>query len=83
MIDWGAFAWVVMPSQIKNGPTYLRIVNRVFEEYLNQFMKTVLDNITFYNNNGIFKKQNDENSTLVICVDIILIYIYDIQYSIL
>jgi hypothetical protein len=73
VIDWGAFTWVVMPFEIKNGPTYLRIVNRAFEEYLNQFLKIVLDDITFYNNNGIFKKQNDENSTLVICVDIILI----------
>ncbi len=73
MIDWGPFTWVVMPSKIKNGPTYYRIVNRAFKEYLNQFMKIFLDDITFYNDNGIFKKQNDENSTLVICVHIFLI----------
>jgi hypothetical protein len=36
-------------------------------------MKIFLDDITFYNDNGIFKKQNDENSTLVICVDVFLI----------
>jgi hypothetical protein len=33
-------------------------------------MKVFLDNIIFYNDNGIFKKQSDENSTLVICIDI-------------
>ncbi len=53
MIDWGAFTWVVIPSKIKNGPTYQRIINRAFEEYLNQFMKIFRDNITFYNDNGI------------------------------
>ncbi len=73
MIDWGAFTWVVIPSKIKNGPTYQRIINRAFEEYLNQFMKIFLDDITFYNDNGILKKQNDENSTLVMFVNIFLI----------
>jgi hypothetical protein len=33
-------------------------------------MEIFLDDITFFNDNGIFKKQKDENSTLIICVDI-------------
>jgi len=36
-------------------------------------MKIFLDDITFYNDNGIFKKQKDGNSTLIICVDLFLI----------
>jgi hypothetical protein len=43
-------------------------------------MKIFLDDITFYNDNGIFKKQKDENTTLIICVDMLLIY--NIQYII-
>jgi hypothetical protein len=35
VIDWGAFVWMVILFGVKNGPpTFQRIVNRTFREYL-------------------------------------------------
>jgi hypothetical protein len=41
---------MVMPFGVKNGPpTFQRAINKVFREYLNQFMKMCLDDFTIYN----------------------------------
>ena len=41
---------VVMPFGLKNAPpTYQRIVNQIFKDYLNDFMKLFLDNFCVYN----------------------------------
>ena len=46
---WGAYVWVVMPSSLKNAPpTYQRIVNQIFKDYLNDFMKLFLDDFSVY-----------------------------------
>jgi hypothetical protein len=38
--DWEAFVWMVMPFGVKNGPpTFHKVVNKTFKEYLDQFMK--------------------------------------------
>jgi hypothetical protein len=38
-----------MPFGVKNGsPTFQRIINRAFKEYLNQFMKIFLDDFMVY-----------------------------------
>ena len=47
--EWGAYAWVVMPFGLKNAPpTYQRIVNQIFKDYLNDFMKLFLDDFSVY-----------------------------------
>jgi hypothetical protein len=47
--DWGAFVWVVMPFGSKNAqPTYQRAVNQAFKEYLGDFMKLFLDDLSVY-----------------------------------
>ncbi len=39
-----------MPFDVKNGPpTFQRTINRVFGEYLNQFMKIFFDDFIVYN----------------------------------
>ncbi len=39
-----------MPFGVKNGPpTFQRVVNKVFKEYLDQFMKIFLDDFMVYN----------------------------------
>jgi hypothetical protein len=39
-----------MPFGVKNGPpTFQRIINKAFKEYLDQFMKIFLDNFIVYN----------------------------------
>jgi hypothetical protein len=49
IIDWGAFVWVVMPFGLKNAPpTYQRVVNRTFKDYLDDFMKFFLDDFTIF-----------------------------------
>jgi len=49
VIDWGAFTWVVMPFGIKNGPpTYLRVVNKTFKDYLDKFMKILKNDFIVY-----------------------------------
>ena len=48
--EWGAYVWVVMPFGLKNAPpTYHRIVNQIFKDYLNDFMKLFLDEFSVYN----------------------------------
>ncbi|KAL2631182.1 hypothetical protein R1flu_015868 [Riccia fluitans] len=47
--EWGAFAYRVMPFGLKNAPsTFQRVVTTAFEEYLNEFMQTYLDDFTIY-----------------------------------
>ncbi|KAL2654127.1 hypothetical protein R1flu_022255 [Riccia fluitans] len=47
--EWGAFAYLVMPFGLKNAPsTFQRVVTTAFEEYLNEFMQTYLDDFTIY-----------------------------------
>ena len=47
--EWGAYVWVVMPFGLKNAPpTYQRIVNQIFRDYLNDFMKLFLDDFSVY-----------------------------------
>ncbi|KAL2649574.1 hypothetical protein R1flu_017702 [Riccia fluitans] len=47
--EWGAFAYRVMPFGLKNAPsTFQRIVTTAFEEYLNEFMQTYLDDFIVY-----------------------------------
>jgi hypothetical protein len=41
---------MVMPFGVKNGPpTFQRAINIAFREYLDQFMKTFLDEFMVYN----------------------------------
>jgi hypothetical protein len=41
---------MVMPFGVKNGPrTFQIVVNKAFREYLDRFMKMLLDDFTFYN----------------------------------
>jgi len=50
VIDWGAFVWMMMPFGVKNGPPTFQItVSKAFKEYLDQFMKIILDDFTIYN----------------------------------
>jgi hypothetical protein len=38
-----------MSFGVKNGsPTYENVVNKVFQEYINDFMKIFLDNLIYY-----------------------------------
>ena len=47
--EWGAYVWVVMPFGLKNAPpTYQRINNQIFKDYLNDFMKLFLDDFSVY-----------------------------------
>ena len=47
--EWGAYVWVVMPFGLKNAPpTYQRIVNQIFKDYLNDSMKLFLDDFSVY-----------------------------------
>ena len=47
--EWGAYVWVVMPFGLKNAPpTYQRIVNQIFKDYLNDFRKLFLDDFSVY-----------------------------------
>ena len=47
--EWGAYVWVVMPLGLKNAPpTYQRIINQIFKDYLNDFMKLFLDDFSVY-----------------------------------
>ena len=47
--EWGAYVWVVMPFSLKNAPpTYQRIVNQIFKDYLNDFMKLFLGDFSVY-----------------------------------
>ena len=47
--EWGAYVWVVMPFGLKNAPpTYQRIINHIFKDYLNDFMKLFLDDVSVY-----------------------------------
>ena len=46
---WGVYIRVVMPFGLKNAPpTYQRIVNQIFKDYLNDFMKLFLDDFSVY-----------------------------------
>jgi hypothetical protein len=48
--DWGAFIWVVMPFGVKNAPpTYQRVINTTFKDYLGVFMKLFLDDFNVFN----------------------------------
>jgi hypothetical protein len=50
VIDFGAFIWKVMLFGVKNGPpTYHKAISKTFREYLDSFMKIVLDDFTVYN----------------------------------
>jgi len=49
VMDWGSFIWRVMPFGMKNGPpTFQRVVTKTFREYLDNFMKTSLDDFIVY-----------------------------------
>jgi len=49
VINWGAFVWMMMPFGVKNGPPTFQIaVSKALKEYLDQFMKIVLDDFTIY-----------------------------------
>jgi hypothetical protein len=46
----GAFIWKVMSFGVKNGlPTYQRAIIKAFKKYLDNFMKTFLDDFRVYN----------------------------------
>jgi hypothetical protein len=46
---WGAFICKVMLFGVKNvPPTYRRVVTKAFKEYLDNFMKILLDDFTLY-----------------------------------
>jgi hypothetical protein len=48
-MDRGVFFWRVMRFGMKNGPpTFQRIVTKTFKEYINNFMKTFLDDFIVY-----------------------------------
>ncbi len=50
IIDWGAFVWMVIPFNVKNGPPTFQIpISKTFKKYLNQFMKIFLDDFMVYN----------------------------------
>jgi len=45
--NWGALIWKVMPFGMKNEPpTYQKVVTKAFREYLDDFMKILLDYFT-------------------------------------
>ncbi len=47
---WGAFVWVIMPFKVKNGPpTYQRIITKAFCEYIDVFIKILLDDFIISN----------------------------------
>jgi putative transposase len=48
IIEWGAFVWLVMPFELKNVPTYQRVINMAFKEYLGMFMKLFLDDFNIF-----------------------------------
>ncbi len=61
--DWGAFVWVVMPFNAKNGlPTYQKAIIKSFHEYIDVFTKIFLDDfivlmtyqLTLKNSKNIF-----------------------------
>ncbi len=48
--DWGAFTWVVMPFNVKNGlPIYQKALSKAFREYIDVFRKIFLNNLTIFN----------------------------------
>jgi hypothetical protein len=48
--DWGAFIWKVMLFGMKNGPlTFQKAITKAFKEYLDNFMKIFLDDLTMFN----------------------------------
>ncbi len=48
--NWGTFIWVVKPFGFKNAPpTYQRVVNKAFKDYLDDFMKLFLDDFMIFN----------------------------------
>jgi hypothetical protein len=50
IMNWGTFIWVVMPFGLKNAPpTYQRVVNKAFKDYLDDFVNLFLDDFTFFN----------------------------------
>jgi hypothetical protein len=50
VINWGSFVWVAMPFGVKNGPpTYQRAVTKAFYEYINVFMKILLNDFIVFN----------------------------------
>ncbi|KAL2642064.1 hypothetical protein R1flu_009651 [Riccia fluitans] len=64
IIEWGAFAYRVMPFRLKNAPsTFQRVVIVAFKEYLNEFMQTYLDDFTIYG------PQNDHLGHLRKCLE--------------
>jgi hypothetical protein len=47
--NWGAFVWVVMLFMLKNAPpTYQRVMNKAFKDYLDDFMKFFLDDFIIF-----------------------------------
>jgi hypothetical protein len=45
----GVFVWLVMPFGLKNvPPTYQRVVNMAFKEYLGVFVKLFLDDFSVF-----------------------------------
>jgi hypothetical protein len=48
--NWGGFIWKVMSFGVKNGPlTYQRAVTKTLREYLDNFVKILLDDFMVYN----------------------------------
>jgi hypothetical protein len=47
--NYGAFIWLIMLFGLKNvPPTYQRVVNLAFQEYLGVFMKLFLDDLNVF-----------------------------------
>lgn len=62
--DWGAFVWVIMLFGLKNDPpTYQRVVNMAFREYLGILMNLFLDDF------NVFSDKNTHLQKLRLCFD--------------
>jgi hypothetical protein len=54
-MNQGTFVWVVMSFGLKNvPPTYQIVVNKIFKDYLDDFMKLFLDDLRVFSDLDTF-----------------------------